>query len=196
MGQACSRCVPRSGAAVAPLCSGEPRGNTTAASALLTSLHAAEQALQRRGGPTVQQAAALLDAVLAALLAAAGLEQLRSIGGAAHTPSGTSPKQLRPPPAPATVDQLVGRLQHGCALAGCKMGDAAAAAAPLAARLLESWRGTQLRQTPTEGAPAVPAADRLVSWLHTLLYTQVGPPGAHGHNTIWPPKSTPPASPA
>lgn len=171
MGQACSRTAHRS-AAIAPLppaVAGQALvpGSASSSVCLPAALAAANAALHRHAGPSAPQAAALLNSLLGALLVAAGgLDAADAVR-----------------PAPATVEQLVQRLQHGCEAAGCRMEQVAAAAAPLAARLL-SHSSSQRRADRARGdsdpaggraAPlaAVPAADTLVSWLHTLLFDTV-----------------------
>lgn len=121
-------------------------------------------------------AARLLDSLLAALLAAAGLEQkegAHAAGGSLHASS---------------IRDLVELLQHGCTNSGCQPAAIATASGGLAGLLLEQRQGggdsggAGTDDTGREGVSGsggkdvqVPAADRLASWLHLLLFSQVQP---------------------
>ena len=126
-------------------------------------------------------AARLLDSLLSVLLASANLDA-RDGDWQPH-----QGQQI------VKVKQLVEALQQGCASGGCEPSAIAAASGALAALLLEDWRGRHGfgssyggggsdrgdrgsgSGTSERGGPAgVPAADRLASWLHVLLFSQVG----------------------
>jgi hypothetical protein len=142
-----------------------------AAPTLQQALAAATKGLARSGSisgrPELHQslqpsAAALLDDLLAALLRASGLERT------GITPGGIGGQQQ-----PATVQQLLERLRQGCALHGCTTAEVAAAVAALSFMLLgdrQTGRGRRRREGAVQG---VPAADRLIGWLHTLMFKEV-----------------------
>jgi hypothetical protein len=170
MGAACSACAGGGRTArVAPEDAKEP-----GARGLPAALAAARAAVAQRGGAArvpAQQAASLLDGLLAALLAASGLG---SGGGGSNGSVGAAPAAA----AVTSVPQLLARLRAGCARAGFgSLEPVAAAIAPLARRLVEC--GAQARPllpgagTHAVAAAAVPAADWLLSWLHALLYQEV-----------------------
>ncbi|KAI8472625.1 MAG: hypothetical protein J3K34DRAFT_503345 [Monoraphidium minutum] len=78
-------------------------------------------------------------------------------------------------PVVGQVEQLVEMLERGCQGAGCQMEAVAAAAAPLAGRLLARWQADHGDGGGNGGGGRleVPAADALAGWLHTLLLSQV-----------------------
>jgi len=157
MGQACcSLCCRSKHGRIAPLPipSGTAAAAATGAPTLLQTLTAATRATAKHSGHklSADQAAAVLDSLLTALLREAGLE-----------PACSDP--------PHSIKQLVDHLQSSCLCAGCsteKLAEAVAAASTL---LLQQWQSSRASRSVAQ--PLVPAADRLVAWLHTLLYEQV-----------------------